>query len=214
MVIIFNDEQTSPLPRALRGFGHVKRYWDKSNNKIVAKILPGEVYVTKIDEIITTVLGSCISACIRDPYKEVGGMNHFMLPVAKNNTILNSKDSNAARYGNYAMEQLINEILKHGGQRNNLEVKLFGGGRVLSHMTDVGKRNIEFALEYVDLEGLKLVSEDLGDLYPRKIQYDPLTGQARMKKLRTIHSKTVADREEAYMNKIDLTPSESDIELF
>jgi len=209
-----NADQPAVLPRALRGFGHFKRYWDKSHGKLVAKILPGELYVTKIDEIITTVLGSCISACIRDPYESVGGMNHFMLPMSRDTSIMSAKDSNAARYGNFAMEQLINEILKHGGQRQNLEVKLFGGGRVLTHMTDVGKRNIDFALEYVRLEGLKLLSEDLGDIYPRKIQYDPLTGKARMKKLRTMHNRTVAEREEAYMQEIDQTPSSGDIELF
>lgn len=214
MTTIMNEGQPAILPRALRGFGHVKRYVDKSDNRIVAKILPGELYVTKIDEMITTVLGSCISACIRDPYEGVGGMNHFMLPISKEANLLGAKDSNAARYGNFAMEQLINEILKHGGQRKNLEVKLFGGGRVLSHMTDVGKRNIEFALEYVALEGLKVVSEDLGDVFPRKIQYDPLSGKARMKKLRTMHNRTVAEREEAYMQEIDQTPSTGDIELF
>ena len=207
--------QPAVLPRALRGFGHVKRYWDKSNNTLVAKILPGELYVTKINEVITTVLGSCISACIRDPYAGIGGMNHFMLPVSNDMSLLKLKDTSAAaRYGNFAMEQLINEILKHGGDRRNLEVKLFGGGRVLTHMTDVGKRNIEFAVEYVRLEGLKLISEDLGDIYPRKIQYDPLTGKARMKKLRTMHNRTVAEREEAYMQEIEEKPSAGEIELF
>lgn len=214
-MVINNAGQPTVLPRALRGFGHVKRYWDKTNNKIVAKILPGELYVTKIDEIITTVLGSCISACIRDPYAGIGGMNHFMLPVSKDMSLLKLKDTSAAaRYGNFAMEQLINEILKHGGDRNNLEVKLFGGGRVLTHMTDVGKRNIAFAIEYVKLEGLKVISEDLGDIYPRKIQYDPLTGKARMKKLRTMHNQTIAQREEAYMHEIEEKPASGEIELF
>ena len=204
-------DRSPVLPRTLRGFEHIKRYWDKTNDKAVAKILPGELYVTKLDEIITTVLGSCISACIRDPYSGIGGMNHFMLPASKN---MNITDGSAARYGNFAMEQLINEILKNGGQRKNLEAKLFGGGQVLAHMTDVGKRNIDFALEYLHLEGLKLVAEDLGDRYPRKVQYDPLSGAARMKKLRAVHNRTVAEREEAYMQEIDQTPATSDIELF
>lgn len=211
---INNAGQPPVLPRALRGFGHVKRYWDKTNDSVVAKILPGELYVTRMNELITTVLGSCISACIRDPYAGVGGMNHFMLPVSRDESIKTVKDDNAARYGNFAMEHLINEILKNGGQRKNLEVKLFGGGRVLSHMTDVGKRNIEFAIEYVKLEGLKIISEDMGDIYPRKIQYDPLSGKARMKKLRSMHNRTVTEREEAYMHEIDETPATGDIELF
>ena len=205
------SNQLPDLPRTLRGFGHIKRYRDKTNNEIIAKILPGELYVTKTDEMITTVLGSCISACIRDPYSEVGGMNHFMLPASKNMDIT---DGSAARYGNFAMEQLINEILKNGGQRKNLEVKLFGGGRVLAHMTDVGKRNIDFALEYVQLEGLKLIAEDLGDRYPRKVQYFPSSGAARMKKLRAVHNRTVIEREEVYMSEIEQAPAAGDIELF
>ncbi|VAW95212.1 Chemotaxis protein CheD, partial [hydrothermal vent metagenome] len=168
VMTVICSNQSPTLPRALRGFGHVKRYWNKNSNKITAQILPGELYVTKIDEMITTVLGSCISACVRDSYSGIGGMNHFMLPASKN---MNITDGSAARYGNFAMEQLINEILKNGGQRKNLEVKLFGGGQVLAHMTDVGKRNIDFALEYLQLEGLKLIAEDLGDRYPRKVQY-------------------------------------------
>jgi chemotaxis protein CheD len=213
-VTINNANQPPVLPRALRGFQDIKRYWDNSNGVIAAKILPGEFYVSKIDEIITTVLGSCISACIRDPFAGVGGMNHFMLPVMKNMSMAMDHNGSAERYGNYAMEHLINEILKNGGQRHNLEVKLFGGGKVLSHMTDVGSRNIAFALDYVKTEGLKIISQDLGDIYPRKIQYNPLTGKARMKKLRTVHNRTIAEREETYMNVIDEQPEAGDIELF
>lgn len=211
---ILNASQPLKLPPALRGFKHIKRYWDKTNDSIVAKILPGELYVTSSNEIITTVLGSCISACIRDPIFGIGGMNHFMLPMSTSDTSQNDKLGSAMRYGNYAMEHLINEILKNGGERANLEVKLFGGGRVLTHMTDVGKRNINFALEYVNTEGLKLVAEDLGDIYPRKILYNPLTGKARQKKLRNMHNQTITQREEAYRQDIDKTPVSSEIELF
>jgi len=210
-VTVICSNQTPALPRTLRGFGHVKRYWNKNSNKITAQILPGELYVTKVDEMITTVLGSCISACIRDPGSGIGGMNHFMLPASKNMDIT---DGSAARYGNFAMEKLINEILKNGGQRKNLEVKLFGGGQVLANMTDIGKRNIDFALEYLQLEGLNLVAEDLGDRYPRKVQFCPFSGATRMKKLRAVHNRTVTEREEAYMHEIEETPEAGDIELF
>jgi chemotaxis protein CheD len=213
-VTILNTSQALKLPRALHGFSHIKRYWDKTNDSFVAKILPGELYVTCSNEIITTVLGSCISACIRDPIFGIGGMNHFMLPMSTTDTSQNDKLGSAMRYGNYAMEHLINEILKNGGERSNLEVKLFGGGRVLSHMTDVGERNIKFALEYIATEGLKLIAEDLGDIYPRKIQYNPITGKARQKKLRNMHNRTIVQREEAYMQDIDQTPVSGDVELF
>lgn len=203
------------MPRALRGFGHINRYWDKINNIIAAKILPGELYVTQADEIITTVLGSCISACIRDPFAGVGGMNHFMLPISKDMSLLNDKAGSATRYGNFAMEQLINEILKNGGQRQNLEVKIFGGGHVLANMTDVGKRNIDFVVEYIQLEGLKMVAEDVGDKFPRKVQYNPITGKARMKKLRSMHNKTIVERENAYLQTIEQPEAVvGDIELF
>ncbi len=202
------------LSRTLRGFESIKRYWDKSSEVVVAKILPGEFYVTREGEMITTVLGSCISACIRDPASGVGGMNHFMLPVSKDTDIGSMAFGTATRYGNYAMEHLINEILKNGGQRHNLEVKLFGGGRVLAHMTDVGKRNIEFALNYLEAEGLPLVGEDMGDRFPRKVQYYPDTGKVRMKKLRSMHNRTVSEREESYMQTIEQKPVAGDIELF
>jgi len=202
------------LPRVLRGFEGIKRYWDKSEGVVVAKILPGEFYVTREEEMITTVLGSCISACIRDSIAGVGGMNHFMLPISKDADLSAMDLGTAARYGNYAMEHLINEILKNGGRRRNLEAKLFGGGRVLSHMTDVGKRNIEFALRYLETEGIPLVSSDLGDRFPRKVQYYPADGRARMKKLRSQHNRTISRREESYMHEIEQQPVAGDIELF
>ncbi|NOX76109.1 MAG: chemoreceptor glutamine deamidase CheD [Gammaproteobacteria bacterium] len=202
------------LPRVLRGFESIKRYWDKSNEIVVAKILPGEFYVTRENEMITTVLGSCISACIRDPVIGVGGMNHFMLPISKDTDIESMVFGAATRYGNYAMEHLINEILKNGGQRHNLEAKLFGGGRVLAHMTDVGKRNIEFALNYLKTEGLPLVGEDMGDRFPRKVQYFPDTGKVRMKKLRAMHNRTISEREKSYLQTIEQKPASGNVELF
>ncbi|NOQ16508.1 MAG: chemoreceptor glutamine deamidase CheD, partial [Methyloprofundus sp.] len=138
---------------SVEGFDSVKRYWDKRNNIIAAKLLPGEYYVTLENELITTVLGSCISACICDPIAGVGGMNHFMLPETSKHRLRSGAESvvgNATRYGNYAMEHLINVILASGGKRKNLQVKLFGGGKIIPTMSDVGKRNIQFVLEYID----------------------------------------------------------------
>ena len=126
------------LPICLPGFDHVNRFFDKNTGMPTAKILPGEYYVTRNDEVIGTVLGSCISACIRDTVCGVGGMNHFMLPThnsAGKMAGIGNKISDAARYGNFAMEHLINDILKLGGNRNNLEVKLFGGASVIGAAT-------------------------------------------------------------------------------
>jgi len=196
----------------LPGFSHINRYWDKSNDIYSAKILPGQFYVTKKSEAIVTVLGSCISACIRDPAIGIGGMNHFMLP--SDNSGKSTKLSESARYGNFAMEMLINEILKNGGKKYNLEVKIFGGGKILRNMTNVGKRNIEFAIEYIKTEGLNLISSDVGSTHPRKVYYFPTSGRVRVKKLRTLHNETIIEREADYMKDLTQKPVESDIELF
>ena len=214
-MILYGRSNELDLPRAIDGYENIKRYWDGGEGKSTAKILPGELYVTKDDEMIVTVLGSCVSACIRDPIFGVGGMNHFMLPVSKEEKHTYD-DGAATRYGNFAMEKLINEILKNGGMKKNLEIKIFGGGRVLSNMTmmDIGARNIKFVKDYIITEGLKLLAEDLGDLYPRKVHYHPLSGKVRMKKLRTMHNRTILDREERYMSEIATKPASGDVELF
>jgi len=208
---------TGPAP-ALEGFTHIKRYWDKTNNRYAAKILPGEYYVTTNDEFITTVLGSCISACVRDTLFGIGGMNHFMLPANKTgdpHAWGNSTISSATRYGNFAMEALINGILTNGGQRKNLEVKIFGGGRIISQMTDVGANNIKFVREYIDAEALNLVSENVGDIYPRKVLYDPKSGKVKLKKLRSMHNDTIITRETNYSHQLEDKPEETgDIDLF
>ena len=138
-------------------------------------------------------------------------MNHFMLPADNSGS---TKLSESARYGNFAMEMLINEILKNGGQKQNLEVKIFGGGKILRNMTDVGERNIAFAISYIKTEGLTLLSSDVGSPHPRKVYYFPETGRVRIKKLRKLHNETVIERETDYMKNLVQKPVEGDIELF
>ena len=205
------------LPDCPVGLEHISRYWDKRHNAFAAKLLPGEFYVSTEKEIITTVLGSCISACIRDVKFGIGGMNHFMLPLGcevehSGKTHL----TGATRYGNFAMEMLINEIIKAGGHKKYMEVKLFGGGHVLTSMStiDIGKKNINFVHEYLEEENLEVVSEDTGDIYPRKVVYYPGSGRVMMKKLHNIHNETIREREESYRKRIDKQPVESDVELF
>lgn len=198
-------------------FGHIKRYWDQGHNLTAVKILPGEYYATQENELIITVLGSCVSACIRDKETGVGGMNHFMLPVTSPEKLKKDSEAiigNATRYGNYAMEHLINTILSNGGKRKNLEVKVFGGGKIIPALTDIGMRNIEFVLDYVEQEGLKLLSHDLGGIYPRKIMYFPQTGKVRMKKLQNLHDNTIAQQERQYFNNLKNVPVKGEVELF
>lgn len=204
-------------PASIPGFENINRYWDKENQVVAAKLLPGDYYVTKDSEMITTVLGSCVSACIRDRVLGIGGMNHFMLPETSSSR-LNSREEavvgSALRYGNYAMEHLINTILQFGGKRKNLEVKLFGGGKVIATLGDVGSRNIAFVLDYVDTEALDLVSQDMGDIYPRKVNYYPQSGRVRMKKIKDLHNETIVLREKQYGSQIKNISVESSIELF
>jgi len=202
-----------PPPRAFPGYEHIKRYWDHHNKSYVAKILPGEYYITRQDEMLITVVGSCVSACIRDKVMGIGGMNHFMLPAhSASSQWEETRVSAATRYGSFAMEHLINEILKYGGKRQNLEVKIFGGGRMMANMANIGQQNINFVKNYVRTESLNLVAEDLGDVFPRKILFHPLSGRVRVKKLRAVE--TIVERETAYQRDLEKQPIEGDIDLF
>lgn len=189
-------------------------YYDRSFNLDAAKILPGEYYVTSRDMVLVTVLGSCVAACIRDYHSGIGGMNHFMLP--DNNADDSSPLSSSARYGTYAMEILINHITKLGARRANLEAKVFGGGNVLKGFTvaNVGQRNAEFALEFLATEKIRVVAQDLVDIYPRKIYYFPNSGKVMVKKLRNIHNDTIVDREKDYGSRLQKSKVEGAVELF
>lgn len=195
----------------------VHRFWDKSRNAFCVKILPGEYYYTTTNEFISTTLGSCVSACIWDEQHKVGGMNHFMLPLTDKDeadVTWGDTTTDAARYGNYAMEYLINELLKHGGEKNKFQVKLFGGGKVLEGAGSIGQKNVKFVLDYVRTEGLNLISQDLGDVYPRKVLFDPLTGRVWMKRIKDANDKSLAAREREYQKTINTEPVSGDIDLF
>ncbi len=203
------------LSLALPGFENIKRSWHNSFETVAARLLPGEYFVTSSDEAIYTTLGSCISACIRDRVSGIGGMNHFMLPASTSSDNWKAEGNSAsARYGNVAMEHLINNILKNGGKRQNLEVKIFGGGRIIANMTDVGLRNIAFARDYLQTEGLKVISEDVGDTFPRMVVYFPATGKVRVKRIRSLHNNTIVELETNYLHTIEDKPVSGGIELF
>jgi len=202
--------------QVLPGFDKIRRTWDKIENIYSAKILPGEYFVTKEHESIVTVLGSCVSACVRDRVAGVGGMNHFMLPISRADFDIGEHTSitEANRYGNYAMEHLINDVLKHGGSKQNLEIKVIGGGRIMNQMANIGWYNIGFTYDYLFTEGYDILSQDIGDIFPRKVVYYPMTGRVRVKKLQSLHDATVVKEEKKYLTHIDNTSIEGDIELF
>jgi chemotaxis protein CheD len=205
------------LKPALPQFAHVARYWDQVHECFAARVLPGEYYVTQHEEAVSTVLGSCVSACIRDPRIRVGGMNHFMLPLdgSQGTSAWGEAVSSATRYGNVAMERLINEILKLGGRRQDLQIKLVGGGRVLPDMsTDIGERNIAFVRKFIEREGYQVLGEDLGDRFARRVVYFPQTGRIRVRKLVPGRDENFAVQEQAYLRHLGTAPIEGDIELF
>ena len=209
-----------PEPKPLPGFEHVVRYWDAVHNTWAAKILPGEFYVSTQGEMIATVLGSCVSACIRDKVMGIGGMNHFMLPEpnAHSSELWGTNPAaQESRYGNWAMEYLINEILKRGGRRENLEVKIFGGGQMIASMSDIGQRNILFVYSYLQSEKLAIASSDVGDVYARKVLYFPDTGAVKMRRISNVKNDTLVKRETKYHEQVnfeDKAQGDSGIDLF
>ena len=197
-------------------FSHIRRMHDNRFPYEVACILPGEFFVSREPMVVYTVLGSCISACIRDPIIGVGGMNHFMLPAPKEHQSGDAWGGESTRYGSFAMEQLINEILKRGGMKHRLEVKLFGAGRIYDGNIDVGARNTEWVLQYLKTEGYALAKSDLGDVFPRKVYYFTDSGRVLMKKLERVKNRTIVDRETEYQHRIEVEPiaQESNVTLF
>jgi chemotaxis protein CheD len=205
MADAFTERRTVPAPlQSLPGFEHVRRFFDPNQNCTVVKVLPGEIYVSTQEEQLVTVLGSCVSACIHDPVRGVGGMNHYMLPapVDSGSDTWAADSGRVARYGSDAMDQLIDAVLKAGGKRPDLRVKVFGGGRVLPQMSDVGQRNIEFVRRYIAQAGLPLLAEDLGDVFPRQVQFHPRSGLVRVRKLRRRDDVALVAAEYDYLKRL------------
>ncbi len=212
-----NGEKALAPPPVQPRFEHIARIWDRTHGVYAARILPGEYYVTAHEEMITTVLGSCVSACVRDPATGVGGMNHFMLPgkEGKDPSSWSGQDCLVTRYGIAAMETLINDVLKLGARRDRLELKLFGGGDVLKmRVNNIGERNIEFVKQFVKAEAMNVAAEDLGGPHPRKVNYFPKSGKVLVRRLRSLQSKTIVDREMNYEEKIAQKSQPGEIELF
>lgn len=199
-------------------FSEIRRSWDPAENRFFARILPGEFYATNADELIYTTVGSCVAVCIRDVTLGLGGMNHFMLPCPTNNgTDLweSTLVDKSTRYGSFAMERLINTLVGYGAQRQNMEIKMFGGANVISARIDIGERNITFARSYLRAEHLRIQAQDLGGFAARKITYDVKTGEARVKLIADSRKKDlVASRENALIYHVEHTPYEGSIGIF
>jgi len=189
-------------------------FYDPVTASWTIKVLPGRFYITpRSDEVIVTVLGSCVSACIRDVETGIGGMNHFMLASdAAGNW---GSDQQSTRYGNFAMEKLINELIKAGCPRERMEVKVFGGGNVTDTRNQIGTQNAEFVLRYLEDEGLSCSAHDLGGPYPRRIQYFPATGRVVRKLLTGGDREQIAREESEYAKRLAATKAAAgEVQLF
>jgi chemotaxis protein CheD len=170
-------------------------YYDRDVGAMAVKLLPSEYYVTTTDTVLTTVLGSCVAACILDIENGVAGMNHFMLPEDGGG----SRDhSESMRYGAYAMEVLIRELLRAGARRERLQAKVFGGGAVLANMTtlNIGDRNADFVLRYLRAQRIEIAAQDLRGQHARRVCFIPSTGKAVVRKLRSQNDVQLIQREE------------------
>jgi chemotaxis protein CheD len=209
---LLNERRSNPEMPVAEYFHGDRRYFDAKEHINVIKIFSGDWYVsTEGGEMLATILGSCVSACIRDPIAGVGGMNHFLLPGDETMT---SRTSDAARYGVFAMESLINGILKAGGRKDRLEVKVFGGGNVINNSARIGSKNALFIRTFLRDEGFRIASEDLEGDHPRRVHYYPDTGKVMMRALRRKEDMVVVDEEARYTKQITTKPIEGDIELF
>jgi len=165
-------------------------FYDAHFKNDTVKILPGEYFVHNEDILIMTTLGSCIAACLWDRTARVGGMNHFMLPDGA---------GDSGRYGSYAMELLINEMMKRGASRMNMEAKVFGGGQVVAGMNslNVGERNTSFVIDYLKMERIPIMSKDVLDVYPRKVCFLPASGKAMVKRLAAANAEALVAQDRA-----------------
>lgn len=165
-------------------------YVDTLFNAPAVKVLPGEFFVTEEDIVITTTLGSCIAACLWDRERRVGGMNHFLLPDG-------GSAAASGRYGGFAMDLLIGEMVKRGATRSSMEAKVFGGGAIISGMNsiNVGDLNTRFVLDYLRTEQISVVSKDVLDIHARKLCYMPATGKAMVKRLASINTQALLAQE-------------------
>lgn len=197
-------------PKALRGFEGLKPFWEPRWKRYAVKVKPGEFYISGSDMVITTVLGSCISACIYDPNAGFGGINHFMLPAGTHDEDL----YRSSRYGLFAMEQLVNELMKLGCQRSSMQVKLTGGGDMMGGMISIGQQNIDFILNYISEEGLRLLASDLGGDQARRVAYFPMEGRMLVNKLDHREDQRLIEEERSYRVDVDQHLDDSDVELF
>jgi chemotaxis protein CheD len=164
------------------------------------------------NDVLSTTLGSCIAVCMHDPFMQIGGMNHFVLPEPQKDALREYKVT-ALRYGSYSIERLVNEIIQKGGLRERLEVKVFGGADLFGLSARVGQQNVDFVTDYLARENLRTTSSDLGGRLARRVRYWPATGRAMIALLRNDTQELVI-REKALSDEVAVIAPQSRFELF
>jgi chemotaxis protein CheD len=190
------------------------RYFDGEFRQDAVKILPGQYYAGRGETAITTVLGSCVSTCLWDPLERIGGMNHYMLPRDLGGP--SPSWTASARFGLYAMEVLINDMIHLGAARHRLVAKVFGGARLLAGVgaMDVGAKNCAFVLEFLQTEGIAVLAKDLQGVSPRKVYFFPDSGQVKVKRLHLPPNDPVQRREQEYLSTLSDQAGGGEIEIF
>jgi chemotaxis protein CheD len=185
-------------------------FYDAHFGNEAVKVLPGEFFVHDEDILIMTTLGSCIAACLWDRERKVGGINHFLLPEA------GGGGDSSGRYGAFAMDLLIGELVKRGATRSSMEAKVFGGGAVISGMNtiNVGERNTAFVLNYLRTERITVVSKDVEGIHPRKVCFLPASGKAMVKRLASANTEALAAQERAAASRAAPVSSAGSVDLF
>jgi chemotaxis protein CheD len=196
--------QPDPSPPPVPGFEDAHRLWDPIHHRWTVRIVPGELFVTPHNESISTILGTGLSVCMRDPVLRIGGMNQFILPIQGNDAAGEAARDprQAMQYGRSVMERLLREVLKLGANRDRLKAKMFGGGRHLHPGSDVSEITIAFARRFLREQGVPLVAEKLGDGYPRRLMYFPSSGMALMERLPNRLVAAVTKRETQYVQSL------------
>lgn len=205
-------DRTAPRPRPSGAPGEARTfYFDRDFGRHAVKVLPGEFFVADNDVVLSTVLGSCVAACIWDRSAGIGGMNHFMLPDDGGTF---DPAGVAGRYGGFAMERLINELLKRGARKAFFEAKVFGGGHVMSNFTvRVGQRNADFVLSFLRTEGIEVAAQDLLDVHARRVAFFAATGRVLCKRLAR-PDPSVQAAEQRYTARLASGQVGGDVELF
>ena len=190
------------------------RYFDRDFRVESVKVLPGQYHAMRGEGSISTVLGSCVATCLWDPIERIGGLNHFMLPGEP--TASHSPWAVSARFGVYAMEVLINEMLHLGADRRRLVAKAFGGAQVLQGFDklDVGAMNAQFVVDFLQEEGIPLVAQDLLGTSPRKVHFFPATGKVQVKKLHLQPDDSLQREEREYLDQVSRRTGGGEVEIF